>query len=240
MVTNKPQDGGAGLTGRGTLTIKGQNYDLGAVVFDSGSLFTAFAAHEMGHGFGLPHSYDNTNRICAVGAAPGEYCDPFDIMSGMVTQQFLNPNYPSVGIGVGVGAGPGMNLPNLLHLYAIPETRVAKHLIGSSSETITLTALSNANGPLPLGVQIYSPSLPNEIYTLEYRQATGWDKGLAVNAVLIHKYRVKSVPYSILQEGPSNGGWIAGDRYVNADLGFSVLIERVDTAAGTATVKIGN
>jgi hypothetical protein len=65
MVTNHKQDGGACYDGQSSLTIKGKSYNLACVVFDKDSLFTAFASHEVGHGLGMPHSYDNTqNTTC--------------------------------------------------------------------------------------------------------------------------------------------------------------------------------
>ena len=49
----------------------------------------------------------------------------------------------------------------------------------------------------PLAVKIVG-SNPNDIYTVEYRQADGWDQGLVVNSVFIHEYKVGASPYSFL------------------------------------------
>jgi M6 family metalloprotease-like protein len=71
------------------MTIHGTSYTLGAVLFDPNSLFVKFAAHEVGHGLGFPHSYENGSSPC--GGVPGEYCDAWDIMSWPFS--FYDPNY---------------------------------------------------------------------------------------------------------------------------------------------------
>src|SRR5262249_9665403 len=104
MVTNHYLDGGACWDGQAPLQIQGKSYSLACVVFDPLSMFTAFAGHEIGHGLGLRHSFDNATHYCG-GGHPGEYCDRWDIMSALGTDQFDSPSYPS--------AGPGANIPNL-------------------------------------------------------------------------------------------------------------------------------
>ncbi|HYK36955.1 hypothetical protein [Alloacidobacterium sp.] len=90
MVTNKPQDGGACYDGQQPMQIQGKFYNLACVVFDSNSMWTAFAAHEVGHGLGMPHSWDSS---------PCEYCDPYDMMSALNTSQFFLPNFPGIRCG---------------------------------------------------------------------------------------------------------------------------------------------
>jgi hypothetical protein len=81
VITNFVKDGGACTPG--TLTAGGKTRGLPCVWMDEKSLFTDFAAHEIGHGLGLGHSFDSLSSDC--GAAPGEYCDPWDLMSAMRT-----------------------------------------------------------------------------------------------------------------------------------------------------------
>jgi hypothetical protein len=241
IVTNKGQDGGAAGVGKIPLNIKGSTYQMGAVVFDSSSLFTAFAAHEMGHGFGLQHSFDTTSNKCGQAGA-GEYCDPFDIMSALITQQFSSPNYPPEGLGLsnGPGSGPGMNLPNLLQLNAVPIFHLANYAVGDPLQTIQINALSMAQPGSLLGIKIFNPANPNDIFTVEYRQTTGWDTGLAGNVVLIHEYLIGSSPYSILQRGPISGGWGKGGLYVNRDKRIIISVKNVDSASGTATINVNS
>jgi hypothetical protein len=238
IVLNKPVGAGACYTGSQSLTIKGRSYNLGCVVLDPNGLYTAFASHEMGHGLDLSHSWDTT---------PCEYCDQFDVMSALNTWQFFWPNYPPQGAetGQGSGTGPGLNLPNLLHLNALPPNRVATYTIGSPVQTFTLTALSHPSSSSPLGVKIVG-SDPNDIYTVEYRQGDGWDQGIPLDVVLIHEYKANAAPFSYLQEGPAvpnggkSGGWVAGGLYVNRAARILIFVQNIDAASGTATVSVNS
>jgi hypothetical protein len=237
MVTNAIQDGGACGVGRITMTIFGQQYPLGCVVFDPASMYTAYAPQEIGHGLGMYHSWDTT---------PCEYCDPYDQMSGVPTWQFNNPNYPPYVAETGTtpgfqsgGAGPGINLPNALFLGVIPNDRLSTYQVGSPTLIYVLGALSHPTAGTSLGVRIVGAD-PNDIYTVEYRQTDGWDAGLPENAVMIHEYKKGATPYSYLQEGPSgtNGQWTAGTTWQNSSLGVSVHVVSIDPAQGTATVSV--
>ena len=229
MVTNAPQDGGACYDGQQPMQIQGKNYNLACVVLDSNSMWTAFAAHEVGHGLGMPHSWDNS---------PCEYCDPYDVMSALNTSQFFLPNFPAFGAENNLGAGPGLNVPNLLFLGAIPANRIAKYTVGSPVQTFVLTALSHPSSSSPLTVEILGQN-PSDIYTLEYRQRDGWDQGLT-DGVAIHEYKIGPSPYSYLQKTPLGGaGWTTDAVWSNAALGVSVSIQNIDASSGTATVVVG-
>jgi hypothetical protein len=62
-VTNDTADGGACGVGPVSLTIFHTTYSLGCVIFDPGSMYTAFAPQEIGHALGLDHSYDSTKEM---------------------------------------------------------------------------------------------------------------------------------------------------------------------------------
>jgi M6 family metalloprotease-like protein len=233
MVVNILNDGGACWIGQAPITIHGKTYNLGCVVFDESGLITGFAAHEIGHGYGLVHSFDDTN--C-------QYCDPFDIMSAMNTYRFSGANFPEMIANTGVGAtdGPGLDAPNLLQLGWLPGNRIATYHIGASETSFTLTALSHPAGNHPLTVQIVG-SDPNDIYTVEYRQTDGWDAGLPDNTVLIHEYKKSQNPWSFLERSaaPYSGEWLTGMVYANQTVGFNVKVTGINPGAGTATVSIG-
>jgi hypothetical protein len=55
VVTNVVRDGGACNVGPLSTVVANKTYQLACVWFDPRSLFTAFAAHEIGHGLGLTH-----------------------------------------------------------------------------------------------------------------------------------------------------------------------------------------
>jgi M6 family metalloprotease-like protein len=243
IVTNHANDGGACYTGRSTLQIQGQSYTLACVVFDPDSMYTAFAAHEVGHGLGLSHSYDNSASTCATNAAPGEYCDPFDIMSALVTQQFDSLDFPT--------AGPGMNVPNLLVLGGtlgwpttnsiILMTRIAVFQTGSSArQQIQLAALSHPLSSGVLTIELVGSSL-TDFYTVEYRQADGWDTGLQGNGVLVHELNQASVPYSFLQDQSAlnHGMYFANAEWIAPNQQVAVWVCGVDAPSGSATVSVG-
>jgi len=225
MVTNHLQDGGACYDGQSTLQIQGVSYSLACVVFDPASMFTAFAAHEVGHGLGLPHSFDNMSKSC--GGAPGEYCDPWDIMSALATYQFDSAAYPS--------AGPGLNVPNLLHLGWIPDGRIVTYNIGDPETTFTLSALSHPAGIAPLTVKI--PDFPF-LFTAEYRQRDGWDAGIPMNAVIVHVYIANANPYSFLFDTATFNGSIAAGQTLTLG-NFKIHVNSTGGTDGTADITIG-
>lgn len=239
MVTNDTADGGACFTGQSAMTINNKTYNLACVVFDPYSFWTAFAAHEVGHGLGFDHSYDNTQSAC--GGAPGEYCDRYDVMSTAGTLQFCWPNYPPYGLesvcapGFAVGgAGPGLNVPNMLVLNAIPQGRIATYTIGSGPKQFSLTSLSHPEKSGSLAVEIVGRD-PNDIYTVEFRHDDGWDQGIA-STVLIHEYKVGSHPYSYLQENTGDAGWSVGQTWTGP--AAKVTVNSIDETNASAVVTI--
>jgi hypothetical protein len=262
IVTNTYADGGACATGKVPMTIGNTTYQLGCVVFDPGSMYTGFASHETGHALGLPHSFDNTTVVCGGGLA-GQYCDQFDIMSALGTWQFYTSNWPpfiaetgrTSGLESG-GSGPGPNAPNLLALNVMPAQRVATYNVpargqtyaGNPAQTFVLAAMShpNANGSLALKIV---GSNPDDFYTVEYRQADGWDQGMAANLVLIHEDKVNASPNSFLQEGPTyppgdlrfvhSSGWGGGTVWSNTTVAATLTVVSIDPTSNTATVAVG-
>ncbi|TVQ40925.1 MAG: hypothetical protein EA356_00710 [Geminicoccaceae bacterium] len=79
---------------------------------------TTFMTHEMGHGFGLPDSFDDSNDVMpgCTWCAPGGYMDPFDLMSAMNVHHFQHAEFGA--------SGPGLNAWNLRKLGWLDPARV--------------------------------------------------------------------------------------------------------------------
>jgi hypothetical protein len=253
VINNVVNDGGACFTGQHQMTVNGANYNLACVWFDPNSLYTAFAAHEISHGLGLDHSYDNSGKICASNALPSEYCDPFDIMSALLTYQFTDSNF--LFQGSPSGGGPGMNAPALLRMGWVASARTARFdYEGTKDQTFRIRALSHPQGSDPLVVlfDVGSPAPFASLYTVEYRQADGWDSGLsgvaapapvrlAGGTVLVHQYRGPGQPASTLILGSYGGALSTGNTIVvTGDNGpFHVTVDSIDTNNASATVTVG-
>ena len=227
-VNNLVTGGGAAGIGPSQMVIHGTTYNLAAVSFDPNSMFVKFAAHEIGHGLGFPHSFENGMSLC--GGGPGEYCDPWDIMSWPFS--FFDSNYSATTYRVQTDAngnqvdipnpvpdkspnsGTGINVPNLLKQGWIPSNRIDSYTVGGASATYVLDALSHPTatyGTDPatrgaLTVLLKTPGVTDDFYTLEYRQNDGWDEQIPANTVLIHEFTLgrynsgKLPSYSYLQK----------------------------------------
>jgi hypothetical protein len=255
-VSNAKADGGACYDGPADMTINDKHYRLACVVLDPDSLFTAFAAHEVSHGLGLPHSYDDSSGDC--GGGPGEYCDPWDIMSALRTYTFAGNNW--LVEGNAASAGPGMSAPNLLKMGWLPTDLVEtlQWPDDGSEQTSTLRALSHPafvdGQKMAIGVPAGGAGPFDGYYTVEYRQADGWDAGFASDAnapfaaklqggaVLVHQYRAAGTPVARLMETANSGALVTNQRLtVSAPGGltFHVQVNAIDTRQGTASVTIG-
>jgi len=160
----------------------------GNVLLDPKAWDVTFAVHEMLHHMGLPHSFDTSDRKAADWSQPGEYFDPFDMMSAMRVRSFRNEN--------GLLAGPELALPFKLDMGWVTapndvEIIDARNLTGEPlgvTREITLRSYAALTGSDPLGVCIDLADDDGGFtrYCAEYRVAQGWDRAIGDNGVLIH------------------------------------------------------
>jgi hypothetical protein len=248
VMTNFVSDGGACGLGKVSLLVGGEFYKLGCAFFDAASLSTNFAAHEIGHGIGLDHSFDNSIAECG-SKTPGEYCDPWDLMSAMNTFIFTDPNWPVTR------AGPGLDAPNLLAKGWIPRANQRRFDERMKEQTFTIRALSHPRGDEPLVVllDVRGTSKTSGLYTVEYRQADGWDRAFASagvpeavlkngGAVLVHKFGGDGTPTSTLIQGANRGALLPMNTIsLTGTAGsYYIRVVKFDRADGSATVKIGH
>ncbi|HZG95677.1 MAG TPA: hypothetical protein VEZ46_13305 [Mycobacteriales bacterium] len=169
VITNKAVDSGAAG---------------GRVLLDPGAQFQAFAAHEMGHGYGLEHSFsDDPTYQNAPWSQIGEYDDEWDLMSVQNAHMFATTRF---GLG-----GPGLNGHNVDRMGWMPRNKITTvGAAGETTRTLTLTAV-NKLGQTGWGlVRIpFDPSDLTRYYTVELRAKTAWDRGIPATGVLIHEVK---------------------------------------------------
>ena len=185
--------------------------------------------HEMGHGFGLPHSS---------GAYGATYDNAWDVMSkdryncaaatdptyGCIAQHTISYHKDRLGwIPVGQKFTPilGSSTMIILEQLALPETanyKMAQIPIGGST---------------------------THFYTVEARRLTGYDTKLAGAAVIIHEVdTARSRPAYVIDPDlngvTSDAGamWVVGEEFIDAANNISV---RVDSATATGfQITIGD
>lgn len=188
-----------------------------------------FMSHEMGHGFGLPHSWSANPDF--------EYGDGWDVMSWQTTTFNFTISFQ----GAQGLATVGMNARNLEALNSVPAGRMWLQPQADFSNQFTLDPLNQT----PMGNHGYlivkfppgstNPARANNsAYTVEFRRKSGWDQSIPQNAVIIHEVRANGLSY--LQ--PSAWGqFSAGQQFVTPDPKVFIYVTGIDANVGTATIR---
>jgi M6 family metalloprotease-like protein len=129
-------------------------------------------AHEMGHGYGLPHSMD-TRYI--------DYTDWWDVMSYGACAMTSFPDY---GLFTSQ-CGPVLNAANMERLGWLDPSRIFvwNRDIGNGHQTIQLTALTSPDRPGFLAAKI-------DQYLVEFRFPESWDGGILRPCIMVHTNEV--------------------------------------------------
>ena len=175
-------------------------------------------AHESLHALGLLHAHSDA------GPDP-EYGDTWDVMGNFYPTWIEDPD--------GGAIGPELNAPHRKMLGTLPIGRelTLTPVAGDVSTTVTLAAIERpeANGTLMVTI----PVTPSVNYTVEYRQRSGYDVNLPADAVRVHRVLGRD---TYLITSPAEY-LVAGDSYTYSGT-FTVRVDAVNPAAGTATVTI--
>jgi hypothetical protein len=206
----------------------------GNVVLDPGAWNVTFAGHEMGHGFGYDHSFDDlpTSHDPNDDGRPGAYGDPQDIMSAMLVNTFNNHQ--------GVAAGPEMNAPYRTLSNFIPAQRTTVLTIDPTtrhSGTYDLAALEKPESNGALVIHIGSAGNNNDYYTVEYRQAVQWDQALPQEGIMIH-HMLFGKSYLQTDNQTYRAGRPAGNVWSGPAGVVKVTVNSLNPTAGTASVTI--
>ena len=172
-----------------------------------------FVGQEMGHGYGLNHSWDTS---------PCEYCDEFDVMGN-----FRN--------GVGY-KNVALAAPQRFGLGWISASRVFAPTPGIP--TVQLAALTQPTVAGFLMARIADSGDPSHFYTVEYRQQQGWDSEIPGNGVVIHEVRSDGkIVFVPVKEASNRALTVSGETFMNAAGTVRVQLNCINPAAGTATVS---
>jgi hypothetical protein len=186
-------------------------------------------AHEMGHGYGLPHS-DNSD------GDDDTYDNPWDVMSDSWRNAVSSPTFGTLPKHINVYQRERLGWVNAARKQAMayrPGTRVRvnldhAHLPGSNNTQMLVLSMSAQADP-------YAGTL----YVLEARKRSGtYENKLAGDAVIIHKLQNYGTAYSIDAAMPpanvsNNEGSMfkVGETWVSPDESQWVMVE-AETATG--------
>jgi FG-GAP repeat len=190
----------------------------------------AVFAHEMGHGFGLPHS-------------SGPYNTPYDSSWDPMSNTWNNPpDDPTFG-----------EVP--VHTIAYHKDKLAwipadRKLVVAPGTTHTVT-LDRLGTPSAAGsyhiVQIPIAGSATNFYTVEARRFVGYDARVPQEAVVIHKVlttrgdRQAQVVDQDQNGNPNDAAarWLPGESYGDAPSGIAVTVDSATPTGFVVTVRQG-
>jgi hypothetical protein len=233
-----------GAAGGATGTYDGATNGWPLVVLTPGSSNLSIVAQEVIHGLGLgPHSRDVARSNC--GGAPGDYCDPWDVMSasnvydyGGAFGSFGEAKCTSPSYAAYCGSGPSLNVHFREDFGWLPASRIytwgtTPGVGGWASENIQLAGVDSPESPGFLELKI--PLESGKYYTLELRIKKGWDAGVPWSSVLIHEIHTDEITY-LLNDLPY--GLQAGESYADALHNVRISVLSINPEQDTAVVNV--
>jgi M6 family metalloprotease-like protein len=193
-----------------------------------GYAWVAVISHEMGHGFGLPHSCFNPAVT---------YDNTWDVMSDIQTFTVTDPTYGRVAQHT-----ISHHKDTILGWLRAPE---AVTVGANASTTVVLERLGRPTEPGPKMVKIPIGGSATHFYTVEARRRAGYDMSTTTDAVIIHDVNTLRVNGIDAYVQGTNGGagatWIPGQlfRDVANNIGVAVIANvgngfQVAVASGSA------
>ncbi|MGB7341795.1 MAG: hypothetical protein WBC91_23055 [Phototrophicaceae bacterium] len=219
--------------GRMALNIDGQNLSFRTTWLPPWAFNSLHViAHEMGHGWGLPHSSGPYGKV---------YDSAWDVMSGG------NSNHTAAICRVGsepLGCWQVGTIGfHLAMLGWIPEEQM---VVVNRGETATieidpLTTLGDSDG----NMVIFVPISGNTFYTVETRAFIDYDRNLPGEAVILHQVVPGRASPAHVVDADNNGNpndegamWRVGETFT--DNRANISIEVLSNNGNTVTVRITN
>jgi len=190
-------------------------------------------AHEMGHGWGLPHSSGPYGQV---------YDSAWDVMSGGTRMlDFCRIGHDDYGCHQVGTIGHHLDI-----LGWIDEDRVIT-VYPTESKTITINALTaeDDGNRDALLVRIPINGSDTVFYTIEVRNFDGYDRNLPGEAVLLHHVNLDRSSPAHVVDADNNGNpndegamWLVGETFKDSVTNVSVFV--TSREGSTFTVQISN
>lgn len=184
-------------------------------------------SHEMGHGYGLFHSYVNNE--------PGPYRNVWDVMSydDYNCQNFFDPTYGCYG--------QHTNARNKSFLGWIDPYKIFLAVDGPHTLTLERSSQPGPNGYLLIEVPV--GDVPGHYYTIEARKLVGYDDKLPGNAVIIHEIGIPLRMYWLVDTtglaSNKQAMWLPGETFYSINGMLSVHIDQETATGFIVTIKRG-
>jgi hypothetical protein len=181
----------------------------------------ALLAHEMGHGYGLPHSNFNGGDT---------YDNAWDVMSGALWSDVTHPSFGSVGMHINSYHKDLLGWIPAAQKYVLP---------AGGTATISLERTAQPTTTNPRMIQI--PLGNGRFYTVEARRNVGYDTGTPGEAVVIHEVvPTRTEPAWVIgSDGRTGAMWTVGETFTDALAGVMVRVELVSASGFVVTVSSG-
>ena len=190
----------------------------------------AVIAHEMGHGFGLPHSNNADGD-----SSP--YDNPWDVMSDSWYWALHDSTYGTVGKGT---IGHHLDILG----WIAPAEKLDIDSTGIYTATIDNLELESTTNLRLVTVQIPDSTM---YYTVEVRDRTGYDGNLPDFAVVIHEVwpSRKEEAWLVDPVDPANGAdegamWRVGECFEDATNEIEICVQSVTAEGFTLKVFYGD
>ena len=186
-------------------------------------------AHEMGHGFGLPHSS---------GPYGATYDSRWDPMSD-ASWRFNNACSCPVPVSTISYHKDRLGWIPPARKYVAPP---------GTTQTITIERLDlpTSNGTY-LMAQIPIGTSANNFYTVEARRFFGYDVAVSGEAIVIHSVLTSRASPANVVDADGNGNpndagamWLPGETFADAPNGIAVTVNSVDATSFTVTITRGS